>query len=158
MKSHFSFQPERRLCLIAAAILTTASILAEPPTTEAQGGATNVANAKPGRSTFVIPTTSRDGKDPFFPRSDRVYRSGIPKPTGPIAAPVAELTVGGISGTSEKPFAIINNVVFGIGDELDVQSKGKRFRVRCNEINITEGRVRVQVGGEVRELHFQTDK
>ena len=155
MKLYVS-QSWRWMWLTVAFVKMAASVYAGPSTAEVQGGSTNVASPKLFRSTFVMPTTSREGKDPFFPKSDRPHRSGIK--TGPTnSVVVAELTVNGFSGTSEKPLVIINNVTFGIGDELDVPFKGRKFRVRCTEVNITEGLVRVQIGSETRELRLQTD-
>jgi hypothetical protein len=71
---------------------------------------------------------------------------------------VAELHLKGISGTAEKPLAIVNTTTFTSGEENDVLSAGGRLRIRCLEINMAAGTVLVQVGGERRELRLQGAK
>jgi hypothetical protein len=106
------------------------------------------------QSTFVIPTKRAEGRDPFFPRSDRVYGEKVSTNKVAVVTPVAELTLKGISGTPEKPLAIINNITFTSGEENDVLTQAGRIRIRCIEINMDAGTVLVQVGGARRELRL----
>jgi hypothetical protein len=106
------------------------------------------------QSVFVLPKKPAEGRDPFFPKSTRVYgEDQSAKPVKP-ATPVAELVLKGISGTAEQPLAIINNVTFAVGDELDVPTKAGRMKIRCLEINKDAGTAAVQMGGERRELRL----
>jgi hypothetical protein len=74
---------------------------------------------------------------------------------GPGPAPiVVDLALKGFSGTDEKPLAIINTTNFEIGEESDVITKAGRMKIRCLEINRTNGTVVIQLGGERRELRL----
>jgi len=106
------------------------------------------------QSMFVIPTKKAEGRDPFFPRSTRVYGVQVSTNKTAVVPPVADLVLKGISGTREQPLAIINNITFTNGEENDVLTKVGRIRIRCLEINMDAGTVLVQVGGERRELRL----
>lgn len=106
------------------------------------------------QSAFTIPKKVRDGRDPFYPKSTRVYGTDqLAKPVVTVN-PVADLALKGISGTAEEPLAIINNINFAAGEENDVTTRAGRIRIRCVEINRSAGTVLVQVGGERRELRL----
>ena len=111
-----------------------------------------IAPAVP-QSSFALPKKRDEGRDPFFPKSTRVY--GVDATVKPvIATPVAELTLKGISGTPEQPLAIINTTTFSAGEENDVITKAGRMRIRCVEINMAAGTVLVQVGAERKVLQL----
>jgi hypothetical protein len=106
------------------------------------------------QSVFVIPKNPKEGKDPFFPKSIRPY--GIdPTPKVSVPAPVVvDLTLRGISGSTEKPLAIINTTTLTVGEENDVLTQAGRLRIRCLDINVAEGTVLIQYGGERRLLRL----
>jgi len=114
------------------------------------------------QSIFVVPTSERQGRDPFFPRTTRLFAAaptvgtGIVKTNQP-SVPV-ELALKGISGTPERPLAIINNQTFAVGEENDVVSGARRMRIRCVEINVAAESVTIQVGNERRELRLKPGK
>jgi len=108
-------------------------------------------------SSFATPRNAAEGRDPFFPRSVRVYGTESIPNTNKTAPVVAEFFLKGVSGSPEAPLAIINNVTFGVGDELDVLTKAGRMKIRCLEINKQAGSAVVQFGGERRVLHLQTN-
>ncbi len=145
----------RTTLLLAVGLLTTRVPGAPSPSTNA---VPVVADVKPGRSLFVLPTSPQEGKDPFFPRSVRAYGTTAPVKPGHTNSPTVELALTGISGSSDKPLAIINNVTFGINDDNDVPVKGRRIRIRCVDINLIEGRVRVQIGSETRDLRLPINR
>jgi len=118
-----------------------------------------IAPAVP-ESVFVSPKNQAEGRDPFFPRSDRPYLQFNPaKPVQVVAVkPQADLALKGISGSPEQPLAIINNATFASGEENDVMTKAGKMRIRCEEIRMDEGVVVVQVGGERRILRLAVAK
>ncbi len=112
----------------------------------------------PPQSVFVMPKKPAEGKDPFFPSATRVYASDTPvKMTNPVV-PVGDLSLKGISGTATEPLAIINTTTFTTGEENDVITSAGRMRIRCVAINMGNGTVLVQAGGERRELRLPVRK
>ncbi len=106
-------------------------------------------------SVFVIPSTEKEGKDPFFPRSKRLFAT----PVAPVATnqvvTLGDLTVTGIT-SGEKPVLTINGVNFGVGDTAEIISGGRRISIQCLEIDPANGQAKIQhSGGEERVLNFQ---
>ncbi|PYI82606.1 MAG: hypothetical protein DME26_17085 [Verrucomicrobia bacterium] len=113
------------------------------------------------QSVFVVPTSASEGRDPFFPRTTRLsagtrIASGVK--TNPQPSFVVELALKGISGTRERPLAIINNQTFAAGEENDVVTGTRRVRIRCVEINAPAETVIIQIGNERRELRLKQNK
>jgi hypothetical protein len=109
------------------------------------------------RSVFVQPLTREEGKDPFFPQSLRPYARQpvlVPIPLTNVPPPVVnvDLKLKGISGTAEKPLAIINNVTLTEGEERDVMTNTGKQRIKC--LQIKGEVVLVQIGIERRELRL----
>src|SRR5689334_19890815 len=79
----------------------------------------------PANSPFVSAFNANPGfgKDPFFPKSTRLISKPVIKTNDPL--PQGELPPGmvlkGISGTKEKPLAIINNYTFGAGEQAEIR-------------------------------------
>lgn len=109
-----------------------------------------VAPVAPPHSTFTQPTGPREGRDPFFPESTRVFESNVAVTSASQSA--TTLAVKGFSIVGGRPMVIINNHTFMSGDEGDVLSAGARVHVRCLEIRA--GTVVVEVNGARREIHF----
>ena len=106
---------------------------------------------------FIHPKGPQEGKDPFFPKSDRPYREFLP-PTTPNKQPIsmtADLKLSGISGSTDHRLAIINNKTFEIGEEGDVPSGSDRVRIRCLEIKDDSVIVQFVAGGLRREIHLR---
>lgn len=112
----------------------------------------------PPQSVFLVPKKPAEGKDPFFPSSTRVYASEKPATVPNRVVPVGDLSLKGISGTAAEPLAIINTTTFTTGEENDVITSAGRMRIRCVAINMGNGSVLVQAGGERRELRLQPKK
>ena len=118
-----------------------------------QGGQGASVSSQPGQSSFTIPSTLNEGRDPFYPESTRfLVKSVTPIPT-PVDVPVV-LEFKGISGTPDRPLAIINNRTFAIGEEQEVNTSTGRIKLRLLEIDPKAMRVKVLARGETRELVF----
>ena len=161
-----SHLPIEKLLAFAAAFLSLAfaSHAAQSPTNAPVSASRAATNALPAlveipKSLFMIPTSPQEGKDPFFPRSMRLFASGVVVKTNlptntPAPVPVVELRLNGISGTPDRRLAIINNQTFEANEEGEVPTNPGRARIRCLEIKPDS--VLVQVGGEQRVLHLRT--
>jgi len=99
-------------------------------------------------STFALPQTLDQGRDPFFPTSTRFFAMSRPQKTQ--APGPAKLELKGISGTPDRPLAIINNRTLGVGEAQDVTTSEGRVRVYCLAIDGMKVTVRAQ--GQTREL------
>lgn len=130
---------------------TPAKSPAPPP---AATSATRVETEIP-KSVFNLPTTDREGKDPFYPLSTRMFAHLVVKSTNrpPVVPVIENLQLKALSGVPGHRFAIINNQTFEAGEEGDVITKTGRTRVRCLEIK--DDCVLVQVGGEQRVLRLR---
>jgi len=153
----------RKTRLILAAIVAGMSLEATPAPADPQvktvvpPAATNaLAELVAPKSLFLIPSNPQEGKDPFFPRSLRVYASSVivlTNTTNSVAAPSLDLRLNGVSGTSAHPLAIINNRTFEVGEEGELTSNSGRARLRV--LDIKADYVVVQVGGERRILRLR---
>lgn len=102
---------------------------------------------EPVRSVFVMPASTRDGRDPFFPESSRPYEDAMATKNTPETS---ALVVKGISFEHGHAMVIINNHTFAVGDEGDVLTAGKRVHIRLVEIRASV--VVIEVNGTRREL------
>jgi hypothetical protein len=118
----------------------------------------STANLPPPRSVFIQPTSTREGRDPFYPESTRnvVEQRQQPVPTAPTQDLTPFLKVHGISGSPGSLLVIINNHSFAVGDEGDVLIPGGRIRLRCLEIR-PDG-ASVEVNGHIQQLNMETKK
>lgn len=106
------------------------------------------------RSVFIIPATSAEGKDPFFPLSTRLHPIAVVTTTTTNVAPaVVQLDLKGISGAVDRRFAIINNRTFAVGEEEELSVNSGRVRVVCKEIK--DDSVLVLVNGRERILRLR---
>ena len=110
------------------------------------------------QSAFRQPRKLTEGRNPFFPLSNRHIGTEATTKTNIVVAPTAELALKGISGTPEQPLAIINDRTFTANEEGDVVTRAGKIRIRCVEINMSAGTVLVQVGGQSRELRLAPSK
>ena len=144
---------------LAAALLAVAfaSFAAQTRTNTPPGSSPAPTNALPEipQSVFIIPASPQEGKDPFFPRSTRIYASVVVKtnPQPSSSAGSVELKLNGISGTADHRLAIINNRTFEANEEATVSTTLGTVRIRCLEIKPDS--VLVQIGGEQRVLRLR---
>jgi hypothetical protein len=146
MNHRITFFRSLKFALLSAA-LATALPSAAAPVAE--------TNAAPQvvRSVFIQPASPKEGRDPFFPNSDRPYRSQIP-----ISSPTADvgsLVLQSIYGAPGNRLAIINNVTFGVGDYVQVRTSQGRIGVQC--VEITDDSAVVEVDGQ-RSVLIYKDK
>jgi hypothetical protein len=147
--------------LLAALLLWLAfpSLAAQTKTNSPPSPAPTPTNALPAqleipKSVFLIPTTPQQGKDPFFPRSMRLFTSVVVSTNlQPTRVVTVELKLNGISGISTRRLAIINNRTFEANEEGIVSTASGPVRIRCLEIRADS--VLVQIGGEQRSLRLR---
>ena len=149
---------------LAAALLgltlTTRAAQTPPAPADKAKATTNAAPAELElpKSVFIIPATSEEGKDPFFPLSTRLHPPPpVVTPTTTNVAPavvqLVQLDLKGISGAANHRLAIINNQTFEVGEEGEVAVNPGRVRVVCKEIK--DDSVLVFVNGQARTLHLR---
>jgi hypothetical protein len=102
-------------------------------------------------STFVLPSSPKEGHDPFFPDSLRPYESVV---ANNHTAEITSLIFKGVSGPPGHRLVIINNHTFGAGDEGDVITAQGRLHIHCVEIR--DDAVVVESGGQRVILTFST--
>lgn len=105
------------------------------------------------RSVFVIPANPKEGRDPFFPNSNRLYE--LAQADQPHVGEVTALVLKGISGPPDRRLAIINNRTLGIGDEQDLVTPQGRIHIRCVEIK--DSSVVIESAGQRHELKYATN-
>jgi hypothetical protein len=138
-------------CLLTASLPLAAagplSLRAAPPVPSAK------PETPPAVSTFAIPASVAEGRDPFFPNSTRISASNLQKQNrGPV---LTGLSLKSIMGTPPHVFAIINNHTFAAGDDGDIRTEsGDRLHIICTDINPHAGTVTVEAGGMREVLHL----
>jgi len=147
MKPHNSFECRPWFRALTAGLLPAAVLWASPlvaaPTTATQPAKTNTV-----RSVFALPANPGEGRDPFFPKSNRPYESSSTVTNNVVE--VTALVVKGVSGSTDRRLVIINNHTFAAGDIADVLTDQGRIRVHCVEIKPHS--VIVEIGGHYHEL------
>lgn len=138
--------------LCGAAAVTPAAgtnTVANPPA----AGTNAVATVQPiPQSVFTIPTSKEEGRDPFYPKSDRLLSGSEPGKPVAASAPVFTLVLNGLSGPEGHRLAMINGYTLATGEEGDVPTAAGRIHVRC--LTIRNESALVEVAGEKRELHL----
>jgi len=128
-----------------AMVMVLFPVLAASATPVTPPGKTNVT-----RSVFILPANPTEGRDPFFPDSNRPYQ--VAAAAKPQVADVSSLVVKGFSGQLAQRLVIINNHTFAVGDEGDVVTVTGRIHLRCMEIGTNS--VVIEVGGQRHELFY----
>jgi hypothetical protein len=113
------------------------AVAADPPKTPP---------AKPAAP--LIPSSAREGRDPFFPDSTRVYEENPASQQHVVDE--NSFAVKGLSIEHGHTMVIINNHTFALGDEGDVLTTSGRVHIRLAEIRSTS--VVIEVNGSRREL------
>jgi hypothetical protein len=102
------------------------------------------------RSVFILPSNPKEGRDPFFPDSERPYE--IAAAANPQAGNITSLVLKGFSGPLNHRLVIINNHTFGAGDTGNVITPSGRIHLRC--IAIKTNSVIIETGGQRHELIY----
>lgn len=138
-------------CLPAAVLL----LMAVVPLTLSAAPTNHMARLEIHQSIFAYPSGPAEGRDPFFPTSQRVYGSNSEAKAGPS---LSDLTLHTILGTPPRVIALINNHAFAPGDEGDVTTRtGQRMHIRCKAIDPEAGTATVEANGVTDELHLSGD-
>jgi hypothetical protein len=125
---------------------------------ESKSAATDTNAVTYPQSSFVAPANSKDGRDPFFPESERPYADQTPRTT--IKTPVRATSsfspaLQGISGQENRRLAIISGRTLAEGENTTFNTPGGAIQVRCLEIRADS--VVVEVGTERRELRLKSN-
>ena len=102
------------------------------------------------RSVFILPSSPKEGRDPFFPDSERPYE--IAAAANPQSGKTASLVLKGFSGPLNHRLVIINNHTFAAGDEGNVTTLSGRIHLRC--VKIKADSVVIETGGQHHELFY----
>jgi len=138
------------------ATITAAAKTLPTNTKQPQLADKSAAPAVSFKSEFIVPRKVSEGRDPFFPESNRPFiTESIVKTTSTVSTPDVEFVLKGIAGTAEQPLAIINTTTFTSGEANEVIIKSQRFKIRCVEINVTAGTALIEYGGSRRQLKLQ---
>jgi hypothetical protein len=145
-----------------AALLSLEGTMAfsAPPVKSTPAGVPLAESNSIPQSVFTIPSSPRQGRDPFFPNSHRFSgETALPSQLAPTRSDVI-LELQGIGGTPDHRLAIIYCHSGGEsekayrtvaeGEETEFKTATGRVRLRC--IEIKRESVVVQVGGDRREL------
>lgn len=136
--------------LLKLSILMIAAVsLAPVRGAEGAGTSTNLQASIP-RSTFVVPASQKEGKDPFFPY--RILKS-VPDQTRKTIPVTAAVEIKGFSGTADRPLVILNNQTFGLDEESPLITDSGRVQVHVIDIKIGEGAT-IEVEGEKMVLQY----
>ena len=106
------------------------------------------------QSVFIIPTSSKDGRDPFFPESKRLKATPTVTPEARQTMEISSLKFQGVSGTPGSLVAIINDHAYAVGDDGDVITATGRVHIRCLEIQADH--VTVEINGQAHRINFQS--
>jgi len=102
------------------------------------------------RSVFVVPTSPRQGRNPFFPRS--VFHSAATEPK-PQSVDTSAVVLNGLT-SPPRVTAMINGRTFEPGESGQIRlPNGAKVQVQCVEIR-TDAVVAI-IGAERRELRLR---
>jgi hypothetical protein len=144
------------LCITFAAVAFQFSPLSAQAAPAAKTAAPTDAVPK---SVFTIPASKKDGCDPFFPGSTRLWGGSAGTQT---AATKRNLPTGldclvlkGLSGPEGKRFAMINGRTMTRGEDAEINTDCGRLLVHC--VDITSNSAIVELSGERKELKLRPD-
>jgi hypothetical protein len=133
-------------CLLALLVAAVGTLPAIADNNQPASGSHQI------RSVFNLPSSSKDGRDPFYPESTRVM-DDLQRANASKTVELTSLKVPGISGTPGHLLAIINNHTFAIGDEGDVLTASGRVHLRC--IDIHPDSVLVEINGQMHRINLE---
>lgn len=156
-RNHRHIQPALWLgCLLLLTLL--------PSTTNATDKSTNhtaqATNTLANTTNNIATVNTNDyrsafdpkGRDPFYPHSAR--QSAENGENGEAASPTIILALQGISGSTNRRFAIINERTFGKGEEGEVIVPNGRIRIRCLDIRNDTAVISIGNSPDKIELHM----
>ncbi|HKS36834.1 MAG TPA: hypothetical protein VJW76_06570 [Verrucomicrobiae bacterium] len=117
---------------LASVIIFSAWVAAPHAGFAAKIGETTVKTEDVSKTETVAPRSSfdyRGGKDPFFPNR-QVTSEAMPQPPTPAEV----MVLRGVSGSSDRRVALINNRTFTKGEVGELESGTNKFKIRVIEI------------------------
>ena len=139
------FQPIFPLLAAAAFVALAARLPAgtPAPAKTSTGIGTNL-------SVFILPTSTTDGRDPFFPESTRAMETAAAAANQNHTVEITSLKVPGVSGSPGHYLAIINTHTFAVGEEGDLKTGGGSVHIRC--LAIQPDAVMVEINGQIHRI------
>jgi hypothetical protein len=133
---------------LVAAVVQLPALNAAPPAATAAP-----AKSELMQSVFIMPVNPKEGRDPFFPNSIRVYRDTPVKSQDGGGIAIGSMKLKGISGSGTNLIATINNHNFAVGEEGEINTSQGRVHLRCIGINPQTRSATIQVrSGQMAEL------
>jgi hypothetical protein len=140
-------------CLLLGGIFILWSAAPLTAATTNSPAATNATAHAAASTNANLSVFDPKGRNPFFPAT----ASEIAVGPGGEAQPAVLLALKGISGASNRRFAIINDRTFAVNDESEVIIPGGgRIRIRCVEIRDNIAVVTIGRTGDRIELKLPT--
>ena len=65
------------------------------------------------------------------------------------------LTLKGLSGTKERPLALINGSTLAAGETAEIKCSGQILKIRCREIRERSVLIELDGGSEIKELKLR---
>ncbi|HWD93601.1 MAG TPA: hypothetical protein VG938_14765 [Verrucomicrobiae bacterium] len=151
MKTSFFF-----LALSATVALQLSAVAGQAaPKAAPEAAATNTV----AKSTFTIPASKDEGRDPFFPNSTRLWGGpAVPQVTAAKevkASGLDCLVLKGLSGPENNRLAMINGRTMARGEDAEINTDCGRLLVHC--VDISSNSAVIEVSGERRELKLRSD-
>jgi hypothetical protein len=146
------------LLLLAASGHVPTLFGASPKSANSTNAELSSTNTEIPQSVFVLPSNPKEGRDPFFPDSTRLYENAKPVQAVNNSITLGDLVVRSIIVDDNGNLAIINNHTFATGDDGTVITKGGRqINVHCVAIDPKAKTVTVEAEGSKVVLHFLPD-
>ncbi len=127
-----------------------------PSTVSAGANAPAAIRAEIPKSVFVIPSSPKEGRNPFFPQS--AVQAPPPDPgrsKPPVIPDTSLIVVNGITPPpSPRPTAMINSRTFEEGEPGEIKlPNGVKVLIKCIEIKADS--VIIEMNGQKQELKFK---
>lgn len=113
--------------------------------------ATNSLPQENIKSTFLLPKTQAEGRDPFFPKSTSLYQTASVAPSKP--QPEMGLTQLKLKGLIGTQYANINNMTLGVGETEEVKTVSGPIPVHLLAIHAADESVVIEANGQRMVLH-----
>jgi hypothetical protein len=113
-----------------------------------------IPSAEIPQSVFIIPSTPKEGRNPFFPQSTLGVPVPKPSPNVTPTDPAIGLVLNGITSPPRRT-AMINGSTFEPGEEHEIKlTDGTRRLIKCEEIK--NDSAIINVNGVRRELKLRS--
>lgn len=112
---------------------------------------TNAAPQQSSQSTFVMPKSPAQGRDPFYPNATSLYQTEVAPTRVKPDTGLSSLKLNGILGSD---LAQINNVTLQVGETEEIKTPTGTVAVHLLEIHAAAETVVIEVSGQRRTLAF----